>query len=142
MVIIATGALGLWLAVPSVVLGLLVIAVLGGLATRQCDRPEAPHGAQGDRRSWSAEQTGNTQLIISTVTRRGLPRRAAVLAVATALAESGLRNLHTGDRDSLGLFQQRPSQGWGHPTQLLNPSYATDQFLNHLLAVPGWAHLA
>jgi hypothetical protein len=73
---------------------------------------------------------------------RALPRRAAVIAVSTAIVESGLRNLPTGDRDSLGLFQQRPSQGWGTPQRILTPALATATFLDHLLGVPGWATLA
>jgi cell wall-associated NlpC family hydrolase len=91
---------------------------------------------------WSGEQTANATLIIQVVAARGLPRRAAVVALATAIAESGLRNLPAGDRDSLGLFQQRPSQGWGRPGEILNPRLATGQFLTHLLAQPDWAHLA
>src|SRR5581483_1162692 len=73
---------------------------------------------------------------------RSLSRRAAVIAVATEIVESGLRNLTRGDRDSLGLFQQRPSQGWGAPERILTPSLAIAAFLDHLMAVPGWASLA
>ena len=80
--------------------------------------------------------------IVDVVQARHLPRRAAVIAVATGLVESGLRNLTYGDRDSLGVFQQRPSQGWGTPAQILNPVYATNTFLDHLLAIPGWDTLA
>ena len=67
--------------------------------------------------------------------------RGQVVAVATALQESGLRNLPFGDRDSLGLFQQRPSQGWGTPTQILDPGYAAGRFYVALLTVPGWQRL-
>jgi cell wall-associated NlpC family hydrolase len=63
------------------------------------------------------------------------------LAIATAIAESGLHNLRRGDRDSLGLFQQRPSQGWGPAPQILDPATATNHFLTHLLTVPRWAAL-
>jgi cell wall-associated NlpC family hydrolase len=55
---------------------------------------------------------------------------------------AGLTNIPGGDRDSVGLFQQRPSQGWGTPAQILDPVYATTQFFNHLLALPGWQSLA
>ena len=85
-----------------------------------------------------AEQQQNVATIVSGTEARHLPERAAVIAVATAIQESGLRNLDHGDRDSLGLFQQRPSQGWGSPAQVLDPAYATRQFLNHLVAVPSW----
>lgn len=87
------------------------------------------------------EQIAIARTIVETTTARGLPRRAAVLAVATALVESGLRNLNHGDRDSRGIYQQRPSQGWGSPTQLRDPIYATNAFLDALTAIPGWRHL-
>jgi hypothetical protein len=57
------------------------------------------------------------------------------------MQESGLRNLDFGDRDSLGLFQQRPSQGWGTPAQILDPTYAATKFYQKLIAVPGWRQL-
>ncbi|HET6920987.1 MAG TPA: hypothetical protein VFI46_16210, partial [Jiangellaceae bacterium] len=64
--------------------------------------------------------------------------RAAVVALATARQESGIRNLDYGDRDSLGVFQQRPSQGWGTPGQVMDVAHATTSFLRHLVQVPGW----
>ena len=69
---------------------------------------------------------------------RGLPDRAIVIALATAQQESRLRNLDYGDRDSLGLFQQRPSQGWGTPAQVQDPVYAAGIFYDRLVQVPGW----
>ena len=54
------------------------------------------------------------------------------------MQESRLRNLTSGDADSLGLFQQRPSQGWGSPADLLNPVYATSAFYAHLVQVASW----
>jgi cell wall-associated NlpC family hydrolase len=140
-VLVAAGALGVWLAVPALVLGLVVVAALADLSGHDCGDSGAA-SRQGGRRIWSGEQMANAQRIISTVVQRGLPRRAAVVAVATAIAESGLRNLPAGDRDSLGLFQQRPSQGWGRPAQILDPTQATNQFLDHLVALPRWARLA
>ncbi len=91
----------------------------------------------GDEK-FTAEQLANAQTIVAVAVQRKLPKRAAVLALATAMVESGLRNLNYGDRDSLGLFQQRPSQGWGSPEQILNPVYAAGKFYDHLVAVPGW----
>jgi cell wall-associated NlpC family hydrolase len=71
-----------------------------------------------------------------------VPPRGWVVAVATAMQESHLRNLpnlgSSNDHDSLGLFQQRPSQGWGTPAQILDPTYASTKFFTHLLAVKGW----
>jgi cell wall-associated NlpC family hydrolase len=97
--------------------------------------------AQVGQVTFSAEQMTNAWTITSVVQERHLPQRAAVIAVTAALVESGLRNTPTGDRDSLGLFQERPSQGWGTPEDILNPAYATKAFLAHLTAVPNWAVL-
>ncbi|WP_370973831.1 C40 family peptidase [Amycolatopsis sp. cg9] len=91
----------------------------------------------GDEK-FHAEQLANAQTIVAVAVQRKLPKRAAVLALATAMVESELRNLNYGDRDSLGLFQQRPSQGWGSPEQILNPVYAAGKFYDHLVALPGW----
>jgi hypothetical protein len=63
---------------------------------------------------------------------------AVVIALATAQQESGLRNLDYGDRDSLGLFQQRPSMNWGTPAQVQDPEYAAGQFYDRLVGVQGW----
>lgn len=68
----------------------------------------------------------------------GLKPRAATIALATAYQESGIRNLDHGDRDSLGLFQQRPSKGWGTADQVRDPWYAADAFYAALVKVPGW----
>ncbi len=72
---------------------------------------------------------------------RGLPERARIIAIATAFQESGLKNLPSGDRDSVGLFQQRPSQGWGTRARILDPVYAADRFYDALLKVTGWRQL-
>ena len=92
-------------------------------------------------RTWSAEQTANAQTIVQIAVERRLPRRAAVIAVSTAIVESTLVNVGYGDRDSLGLFQQRPSQGWGSAAKVINPAYATNTFYDRLLAIPGWQSL-
>jgi hypothetical protein len=70
-----------------------------------------------------------------------MPAHAATIGIATALQESKLYNLRGGDRDSLGLFQQRHSQGWGSPAQILDPVYATNAFYDALQKVPGYADL-
>jgi hypothetical protein len=88
--------------------------------------------------SLTSEQTANAATIAAVARSRGLPARATVLALATAQQESRLRNLDYGDRDSLGLFQQRPSQGWGTPEQVQDPVYAAGKFFDHLVEVPGW----
>lgn len=84
------------------------------------------------------EQAANAAVITQVGRDRGLPERAVVIALATALQESGLRNLDYGDRDSLGLFQQRPSSGWGSPAQVQDPVYAAGKFYDGLVQVPGW----
>ena len=86
----------------------------------------------------ATEQAENAALIAALSVRRGMPARAASIALATAYQESKLYNLETGDRDSLGLFQQRPSQGWGTRAQVLNPYYSTNAFYNALDRVDGY----
>lgn len=86
----------------------------------------------------TGEQIANARTIAQVAWDRGLPERAVVIALATAMQESHLRNLDHGDRDSLGLFQQRPSQGWGTPAQVQDPAYAAGKFYDHLVLFPGW----
>lgn len=87
------------------------------------------------------EQAGNAAVIASIAVRRGLPARAATIGIATAMQESKLRNIDYGDRDSLGLFQQRPSQGWGTKKQVQDPVYATNAFYDVLVKVEGYQDL-
>jgi len=104
--------------------------------------PAGTSGAQG----WmtiSGAQYGNATTIVQQVLARKMGVRSAVIAIATAMQESRLQNLGYGSADSLGLFQQRPSTGWGTPQQILDPAYAANAFLTALLrhqqADPGWA---
>ncbi|GAA0604765.1 heavy metal transporter [Sporichthya brevicatena] len=94
--------------------------------------------AGGAKARVSIEQAENAAIIASVAARRGLPARAATIALATALQESGLRNLDYGDRDSLGLFQQRPSQGWGTEEQVQDPVYAAGKFYDALVKIPDY----
>jgi hypothetical protein len=87
------------------------------------------------------EQAANAATIAAVGKRMGMPNHAVTVALATAFQESKLRNLAYGDRDSLGLFQQRPSQGWGTPAQVQDPRYAARAFYTHLRQVPGWRTL-
>ena len=80
-------------------------------------------------------------MIAAVGVRRGLPARAVSIALATAYQESKIRNLPSGDRDSLGIFQQRPSQGWGSPRQLRNRYYAINAFYDALQKVDGYEHM-
>lgn len=83
-------------------------------------------------------QMANAATISAVAIRRKLPRQAIVIALATAWQESKLENRTSGDRDSVGLFQQRPSQGWGTPEQIYDPRYAAGAFYTALMRVPGW----
>jgi hypothetical protein len=87
----------------------------------------------------TATQARNASLISAIAVHRGMPAHAATIALAAALQESKLYNLRGGDRDSLGLFQQRPSQGWGTPREILDPVHATNSFYDALARVPGYA---
>ncbi|SBN63073.1 LysM domain-containing protein [Curtobacterium sp. 9128] len=100
--------------------------------------------------SLTAEQRANAETIVSVGRSLGVSDRGLVIALAAAMQESGLRNLSHGDRDSVGLFQQRPSQGWGTAAQLQDPTYATRLFFGGksnpnagktagLLDIPGWS---
>ena len=88
------------------------------------------------------EQAEAAAIIAGVAVRRGLPPRAATIALATAYQESGLRNLAHGDRDSLGLFQQRPSQGWGTAAQVQDPHYAAWKFYDALVKIKNYEQLA
>ncbi|MEU6075026.1 hypothetical protein [Micromonospora sp. NPDC047074] len=121
------------------------------VAMAQADKPAGvdkgkliPHGVQGaqSRIDLTDEQVANTKAIIAATKKAGMDERAAVVSIATALQESKLENLgHLGDRndhDSQGLFQQRPSSGWGTVEQITDPEYSTTAFLKGLKQVDGW----
>ncbi|MHC6593324.1 hypothetical protein [Arthrobacter sp. C152] len=90
------------------------------------------------------DQAVYAALITAVAVRRGLPPRAASIALATAMQESKLRNIGHGDQagpDSRGLFQQRPSQGWGTEDQIMDPYYAVNAFYDALVKIPGYETL-
>jgi hypothetical protein len=91
--------------------------------------------------SWDTEQLTNVATIITVGASKAVPPWGWVVAVATAIQESGLRNLPSVDRDSIGLFQQRPSQGWGTPAQLADPAYQAGTFFDKLLTIKGWQQM-
>ncbi|AWK11630.1 hypothetical protein DDQ41_24980 [Streptomyces spongiicola] len=88
-----------------------------------------------------AEQVANARTIVATGISLDVPKKGQIIALATAMQESRLRNLNYGDRDSLGLFQQRPSQGWGTAQQIRDPVYASERFYKALLKVDGWQQM-
>ena len=84
------------------------------------------------------EQAQWSSLMAAIGIRRGLSPRATTIAIATAFQESKVHNIDYGDRDSLGLFQQRPSQGWGTPKQILDPVYSIGKFYDGLGSIKGY----
>ena len=124
------------------------------LVVRAAPTPAAAAASTGGQRTatLTAEQAGNAALIIRVGRELGVSDRAIALALATAMVESDLRNLDWGDRDSLGIFQQRPSMGWGTPAQIMDAERSTRVFYggSHdpngqrtrgLLDIPGWETL-
>jgi len=98
-------------------------------------------GRDGQPVSLTVGQAGIAATIAGVAQRRAMPPRAVTIAYATALQESKLTNLTSGDLDSIGVFQQRPSQGWGTTRQLENPVYATNKFFAALSRVQGYRGL-
>ncbi|MFH8895475.1 heavy metal transporter [Streptomyces coeruleorubidus] len=118
---------------------LVVQYVTGGTGEPGC-RVVSGKG-DGASYEFTPEQAVNAATIAAVGDGRGLPERAVTIALATALQESALRNINHGDRDSLGLFQQRPSQGWGTPKEIMDPTYSAGEFYDHLVKVPGYTRL-
>jgi hypothetical protein len=130
--------------------GIVVLALVAGAfglyrwaSTRWTAAP-APPGARCEARiggataSLTIEQATNASIIAGLAAQRGLAPRAVSIALTTAFQESGIRNLDYGDRDSLGMFQQRPSQGWGTPEQVMDPYYSTAKFFDVMVTVTDW----
>jgi len=126
------------LAVIGVVVTLVAVGVRA-LVTR-IDTPAAQARCEVANSPYTmrTEQAANAATISAVAPRRRLPTRAVTIALATALQESKLVNVEYGDRDSVGLFQQRPSQGWGSAGQILDPRYSAGKFFDALVKVPGW----
>ncbi|MET3960967.1 hypothetical protein ABIE44_000901 [Marmoricola sp. OAE513] len=118
---------------------LAVLAVIGGVAvavwrgTGPLPDPEACYAeVDGREVAVDPEQGQNSALIAAIAQQRGLPARAVTIALATAYQESKIRNIAHGDRDSIGIFQQRPSQGWGTVEQIRDEHYAINKFYEAL----------
>ena len=124
----------------------LIAAAVGGLASMIAGTGgtdcASVDGTAAGLAGYRPDQMTNAATIVAVGKQLTVPPLGWVVAIAAALQESGLVNLDHGDRDSLGLFQQRPSQGWGTPAQIMNPTYAATQFYRHLLAVPGWQQMS
>ncbi|MFJ5954866.1 hypothetical protein ACIQC5_02790 [Paenarthrobacter sp. NPDC092416] len=116
-----------------------IVAVLQRSETLVTERCVAVVGSESFE--LATDQAANASLITAIAVQRGLPPRAASIALATAMQESRLRNINYGDQagpDSRGLFQQRPSQGWGTEAQVMDPVYAANAFYDGLIKVPGY----
>jgi hypothetical protein len=129
--------------VLAIAVGAAGAGVLTPASSMVCTPPSS--GAGGHVDGLSSVQLGNARIIHSVSVQMGLQQRAAVIAIATAIQESDLHNLgHLGDandHDSLGLFQQRPSQGWGTAEQIMNPVYASMRFFQKMVTIKDWEHL-
>ena len=109
---------------------------LNPLASEECAIEVGEH-----RVTLHPEQAMHAATIAAVAEQRGLPARAITIALATAYQESDLYNVNYGDRDSLGLFQQRPSQGWGTPEQVQDPVYAAGAFYDELVKIDNYREL-
>ena len=129
----------------------LLLAAIGYLAfsgPRHAVTPAVPPpppgcqaGTGGAAIPLDTGQAGIAATIAGVAARHRLPERAVTIALAAALQESELENLDYGDRDSVGVFQQRPSQGWGTTAELEDPVYATTKFFAALARVPGYTKM-
>lgn len=124
-----------------VVLVALIGIVLGARALwNKAQSAVASDGCDFGSYHLNLTRSQNAATIVGVVLKRGLPEHAAVLVLGAALQESKLDNIPAGqgDRDSVGVLQQRPSQGWGTEAQLADIRYATGVFLDAMLKVPDW----
>jgi hypothetical protein len=134
--------------VGRIILPVILVLVAGGgffaFTTFKANlgEPSCRATALGQSVTFTPEQSANAATITALALKRGLPARAATIANATAIVESKLVNLKFGDLDSLGLFQQRPSQGWGTPAQILDPVHATNAFYDALIKINGYQSMA
>jgi hypothetical protein len=124
-------AIGVLVTVTAIGVRSWITGKLPNAQSASCGVSNAPY-------TLSTEQAANAATISAIATARELPSRAVTIALATALQESKLINIEYGDRDSVGLFQQRPSQGWGSQGQILDPRYAAGRFFDALVKVHGW----
>ena len=133
-------------AVLATLAALAVLVTVGVFVLREFFGPlpgeDACTAEVGDTRvTLDLEQAQYAATIAAVSVQRGLPARAASIALATAYQESKILNVDYGDRDSLGLFQQRPSQGWGEPAQILDPYYSSNRFYEALSQVEGYENM-
>ena len=136
---------------PLIVLTILAVLVgVGGYAaysayqhfvTRLLTVPGCQAGTGANAVPLDFGQAADAAIIAGVAVREHLPARALTIAYATAFQESKLENLDYGDLDSVGVFQQRPSQGWGTTAQLEDPAYAATAFFGALVKIPDYTKL-
>lgn len=123
-------------------LGLAALTIAATLNDREPNRTEyCVADVEGTRTQVDLEQARWASLMAAMAQNRGLPPRATTIAIATAYQESRIHNIDYGDRDSVGLFQQRPSQGWGSVEQILQPAYSIGKFYDGLVEVADYTTL-
>jgi hypothetical protein len=119
-----------------------VALVVGGVLWWTHSRPSpgcvVTEAGTGRQLTFTLEQMDNAATIAAVGTAEGMPNHAVTVAIATAMQEARLENLPDGDRDSAGLFQQRPSQGWGTYAQVTDPVHAAQAFYSRLRTLPDW----
>lgn len=125
--------------VAVITLSVVLVLGIGVYAAYRYSRPYL-HGSncRADTEALDLEQAAGAATIAIVAAGENMPERALVIAYATALQESHIRNLEFGDRDSVGLFQQRPSQGWGARERLMDPVYASRRFFAALAKVKNY----
>jgi hypothetical protein len=126
----------LFLAIVATVAGVTIAVWRGTLPLPEL--PGCTATVAGREVTLEPDQAENASLIAAIGVERGLPARAVSIALATAYQESKIRNLTHGDRDSVGIFQQRPSQGWGTVAQISNAHYAINKFYEELEKIDGF----
>jgi len=124
-----------------------VVAVTSAIIGRTHRQPSAvgcvfPADSAAGTYTITPEQAQNAAIIAAVALRKGMADHAVTVALAASMQETHLRNLAYGDLDSVGLFQQRPSQGWGTPAEIMDPDYAASAFYEHLDQVSGWQTMA
>jgi len=129
---------------PGIALVVIVLVVAGYFVLKQSKPLLSGSGCQagtGQAAVWlDPEQAAIAATIAGVAHQRSMPPHAVIVAYAAALQESKLHNLSYGDRDSVGVFQQRPSEGWGPASKLKNPVYASSKFFGALATVPDYLH--
>lgn len=124
-----------------IALSVVLVLGIGAYAAYRYARPYLHGtGCRANAEALDLEQAAAAATIAIVAAGEKLPERALVVAYATALQESHIRNLEFGDRDSVGLFQQRPSQGWGARERLMDPVYASRRFFTALAKVDDYRH--